>query len=682
MEKKEINTDKKFITDQKSILYLTPLLTDNHKSLKDQHFTKYYNNIFQKISKANNLKTILLTEKSLSKFKKRDKKLINIIGNDTIINKRHFKDPKNINYKLLKYNPYATHYKSKTNNISNNNENNINENIDENIDDNKIRNNRRINVDETLNKDVNMITLYNIKFNRNKKQINTDTNNNIDRERKKIINKVKINILHKEECTDILNKIKLYHAHQKKRRIKTKKYYDNNVREGFFGKKDTIGVPYVYDNYAIYKNEYANKSEKNRHETMLNEIYKLKTYLNRHPDKKLNLIKDFLCKFHLDEIEKYNDTQFLNLCDFITNANNSTISNTLKPYLNIKNMVYDFLNNSIDFNNLYSEENNIKQNNNNNNYTFNNKDNNDYQEIVNNINYNTSRENYLTRTFYNETPKDSTINEQQYYLSPLISRKPSNYFSHSLNIKRKNYNNNKTEVEKDALDLDSTNSKLKYMIYQKKSFFPSKTYSNNNIIVNEIGKEIRDMENDYNKKLKELEIKISEKKNNNMISSKPKTFNIETKDKLYISIKNNNNTRLKTFVPIHYKFTKNFKGKMKNFNDINNNTNELLKSDNNNIYRERFMSFDGVCLNNINNKKNREKKINNNKKDNSKSMKDRTQILKTEANAVKRLYYIPTRKKFGLQEIRNRLKLTEYIVLTHAKNNIYKNKIKQIINNM
>ena len=60
MENREINIDKKFIKEQKkSILYLTPLLTDNHKSLKDQHFTKYYNNIFQKISKANNLKTFL-----------------------------------------------------------------------------------------------------------------------------------------------------------------------------------------------------------------------------------------------------------------------------------------------------------------------------------------------------------------------------------------------------------------------------------------------------------------------------------------------------------------------------------------------------------------------------------------------------------------------------------------------
>jgi hypothetical protein len=199
-----------------------------------------------------------------------------------------------------------------------------------------------------------------------------------------------------------------------------------------------------------------------------------------------------------------------------------------------------------------------------------------------NINNYTSRGNFLAHTFYNETPKKSMINEHQYYLSPLISRKQSTNLSSSLKTKRNNFNN-KSEI----LDLDATNSKLKYMMYQKKSFFPSKTYSNNNIIVNEIGKEIRDMENDYNKKIKELEIKNSEnKKNNNFNISKRKSLNFEIKDKLYIHIKNNNNSRLKTFVPIHYKFTKNFKGNMKNLSDVKNNANEILKSDNN-IYREK-----------------------------------------------------------------------------------------------
>ncbi len=94
------------------------------------------------------------------------------------------------------------------------------------------------------------------------------------------------------------------------------------------------------------------------------------------------------------------------------------------------------------------------------------------------------------------------------------------------------------------------------------------------------------------------------------------------------------------------------------------------------------MSLDNFSLN-INGKKNKEiKQIKKRNEIHSviKGSFDKTKNSKNESEAIKRLYYIPTRKKFGLQEIRNRLKLTEYIVLTHAKNNIYKNKIKQIIN--
>ena len=34
---------------------------------------------------------------------------------------------------------------------------------------------------------------------------------------------------------------------------------------------------------------------------------------------------------------------------------------------------------------------------------------------------------------------------------------------------------------------------------------------------------------------------------------------------------------------------------------------------------------------------------------------------------VKRLYYIPTQKKFGLNDIKKNLKLTEYVALNFAK---------------
>ena len=55
------------------------------------------------------------------------------------------------------------------------------------------------------------------------------------------------------------------------------------------------------------------------------------------------------------------------------------------------------------------------------------------------------------------------------------------------------------------IDFNSINSNFKYKTNQKQTFFPYKTFSNN-IIIDGIGKEMRDIENDYNEILKELEL--------------------------------------------------------------------------------------------------------------------------------------------------------------------------------
>ena len=465
------------------------------------------------------------------------------------------------------------------------------------------------------------------------------------------------------------------------------------MREGFYGKKDTFGIPYFYDTSTIFNNEYANKSEKNRHEILLNEFSKLKTYLDRHPDKQLYLIKDFLTKFHIDEIEKYSKKQLLYLCSFISNADNTIFSRCLKPYLNIKNMIYDILNNPLELSNLYlKDENDFKDNNLN-----------DYNNPTV-IDINDKKENYLEQNnlknnIYKKinSPERNLKKTEKYYLSPLINRKKANYLTQSVKIRRplkfknkisfneiktydndEEFNDNKINKKKSViLDLNSTNSNLKYMKYQKKTFVPYKSYSNNNTIIDEIGKEIRDIENDYNEKLKELELmKNSENKNNNLIGRRRNSINIanlDSSDKLYVNINNYNNPRLKAFVPIHYSLTKNYNGKMKNFNDILKNNNDILNSENN-VYRKRLLSLDNCCLNSTE-RINKEKKQYRKKESNSKGREgsfEKTKNCTNEIDIIKRLYYIPTTKKFGLQEIKNRLKLTEYIALTNAKKKIYK----------
>ena len=104
MENKTIDTNYSLLIDPNQLLYLTPMLREKQKSLKDQHFSNYYSHIFQTINKSHNLTSFSLTEKTLNNINNH-KKISDNYKNDIMINKRNFKDPRKINYKLLKYNP-------------------------------------------------------------------------------------------------------------------------------------------------------------------------------------------------------------------------------------------------------------------------------------------------------------------------------------------------------------------------------------------------------------------------------------------------------------------------------------------------------------------------------------------------------------------------------------------------
>ena len=673
------------LNDKGQFSIYEPLLTEQPKSLKEKHFANYCNNIFKKSYKTNNLKTISITENNQSKINFLNENeissrrlFIQTQIDNKFIHKNIFKNPRRINYKLLKYNPCKTHFKSKffpeIENLKN-----ISNMI-------KTKNKYKSEKNMINNKTV---TLYNLQFKKIKEKKDKYENK---RKSANNENKNKPNFFHKKEYNNIVNKIKAYKDSDKSNKLKAKKYYDNNIREGYYGKKNTFGIPFFYDTSTIFKNEYSNKSEKSRHQLLQNELNKLKTYLIREPDKKLYLIKDFLIKFHLDKIENYSDEQFLNLANYISNVDANTLSNNLKPYLNIKNMIYDILNNSLNLNNSYLEEKNQienKQNDENNKE----KDNiNNNEEIINNeTNNNISKK--------SEIPKKNITNEEKYYLSPLITperlrkiiqynkfKEIYNNNSEILNNNSKtcyNVDDNNNNINSNKFDLYLTNSKLKYMKYQIKTLFPEKNYKNNRILVKEIGKEIKELENDFNEKLKELELmKSSENKKRknsfNFSLHKPKSINIEIKDKLYMNVKKKNKTRLNILIPIHYNFTKNYNGEIKDLNEIMSDSGNKLLNSENSLYREKLLSMDNCCLNSTDRNSKDNIILGNNNLSQRDSLGTYYKIKKekiSDAEIIKRLYYIPTRKKFGLQEIRNRLKLTEYIALTNAKNNIYKNGI-------
>ena len=117
---------------------------------------------------------------------------------------------------------------------------------------------------------------------------------------------------------------------------KLKEYYNNYIREGFFGRKNKDNLPNFYPSISVSQNEYASKSEKERHEKLLEEIGKLNFFLSINKDKenKLRIIKDFLIKFHIIDLNNYKEEQLLNLEKFINEKNF-----IVKTFKNIKTII-------------------------------------------------------------------------------------------------------------------------------------------------------------------------------------------------------------------------------------------------------------------------------------------------------------------------------------------------------
>ena len=82
-------------------------------------------------------------------------------------------------------------------------------------------------------------------------------------------------------------------------------YYSNYVREGFFGRKNKDNIPRTFPSVSLYKNSYATKSEKERHEKLLDEFAKLSHFLDNDSENKLQIIKDFLIKYHIVDLNNF-----------------------------------------------------------------------------------------------------------------------------------------------------------------------------------------------------------------------------------------------------------------------------------------------------------------------------------------------------------------------------------------
>ena len=125
-----------------------------------------------------------------------------------------------------------------------------------------------------------------------------------------------------------------------------KKFYYKYVRKGLFGKKNKDNLPLNFPLVSTSLNKYASKSEKERHEKLLNEFGKLEYYLKLYPKNKLKIIKDFLIKYQITELNQYSNEQLLNIENFVKH-----FAILLEPYKNVKSMLIDILEGKIKSNN-------------------------------------------------------------------------------------------------------------------------------------------------------------------------------------------------------------------------------------------------------------------------------------------------------------------------------------------
>jgi hypothetical protein len=637
----------------------------SNKSLKENHFEKFLNNII-----ANPYYNYIAN----NKIQKKD---IRISTNIKEISKentnefydkiRKYKTPKNINrnfkcrpsqYKYIKkdkddYNNFIFNYKSyiKRNNYNNSLQINENANYNESIFDPKKISNNYINF-------------------------------NTDKECSKITPAI--------EKTKIKLNINDYKEKKKKDKFN---YKNNNIRIGFFAQKDNMGIPYLFDTFTMFSNKYSNKSEKTRHEVILNDLFKLKGFLKGNPNNKITLFKNFLCKYKISDIELSED-KILEICNILSTYDNELFIHFLKPHLNLKDMALDLINNlsslkdiiannnadNIDNTNNNINNNAISTNNNTNTNTNNNTDNNNNiknnikttnssTDFLNNINddllFKTKINNKIeakdnrnarntlngkisnkTNDFFSKT-QNSFINKKNiiFYQSPYFIPPKSHHIIISTNNKPKNFSS------KRKLDLSETNSLLKNLKYQTKALGPSKEYSiNNDLLINDISKEMKILEHNYNKVL---------------ITNRTPNFKSKTQNKLKFLSKKG---------LYHSSTAMNYLKKgCDNYDSLNSkdffsktsvhffNKNNRIKINNGKI-NLKIISLKLEKIDKL-------KKSNSNTEPCFKKGKRKKVKSLNEINV--RMYYKPIKYKFGYKQIKDQNKITECAALNFAKKKKY-----------
>ena len=583
-------------------------------SLKDGHFSKFLNSfidnfhnnyIFDKNTKLRN-KLHFPLEDNL----KSDKSEIS--KENIFLNKRNFKNPKYINYR----------FRLKTSLF------------------------KKLKSDEETNTNHEKLLNYNSNYYDPNKISN------------KFINFTKNDLF--EEST----KNSKYNINKEKNK-KLKINYKSNTKErgGYFGRKEKMGIPYLFDTYTLFHNNYSTKSEKSRHEIVLNDLQRLKGFIQGNPEGKIPIFKDFLKKYNIS-INSISNNTILFICDILCNNDNDILTHFLKPYLNIKDMILDLINNLSSIKGMkftYNEpDNNNKTKSKNINFiSKDNKENvyskyNSSSELFNNMNddllfktklgnknkhykdsrnqqYNMGEKNNNTRDFFSQTDNSFyNKNKKTFYQSPSFIPFKSHYILSS---------KTQPSSKKKKPDLSDTKSLLKNINYQTKALGKRKEYSSNNdLLIDDMSKEIRELENNYYKVLLNNEDNKNRTQTafnsikNKIISISQKSIFYKTKDLKF----NNKDIFCKTSIQFYKKNKNNLKSNV-NLQIIS------LKDDKINKLRKCISNTEPPLKRKINKK--------------TKSL--------NEINI--RMYYKPIKYKFGYKQIKDKYKITEMAALNFAK---------------
>ena len=587
------------------------------RSLKGHHFSNFLFNllmekykIYTSIPKKQNFFSEMLKLKQA--FSNIDKNQNLARSNNRIITKkilRKFKSPKNLDYHFKYKAPQFTKL-SKRNSL--NDSQTIDENYFLNNFTNRTAKDKKIFFKEKEN-ELEYIDKYDPK-----KISNNYLKFNVSQEYSKLSQKLE-KASNNENNKEINGKVKMKIL---------KNDLKHNIIEGYFGRKIKTDIPYLFDFSTTFYNNYCNKSEKVRHEVVLNELNKLKAFLINDPKNKIVIFKNFLIKFSYKNIEKLSDEQILSICDFICLNDNDILFHLIKPYYKSKEIISDLINHLV----TLIKEKKYKT-------LDNKKEKSDEQEILNNkeesllnnkLNNNIKNKNKISSKSINKSKKMSKT--QNYFYNKMMRETYNSPFYIPLKSHRAPENKG---MNKNFVDLEETNSLLKYLNYQKKIHLPNKHYSlDNNSLINEISNEIKELKNNFDKTITNnpvTKFSLLKKKEMSHSSFNNKKMNNDFK------ILDDKNIFSKTSIQfINEALRKKFENNKQNINIIS-------------LSNKNFEKLKDI----ISNSKN--------------AIKTTDKNIKKLNEINQRMYYKAINYQFGYKQIKDLYKITEIAALNFAK---------------